>query len=53
MEFKSWSPNILGDLFCDRDDYLGLYYWFDLVMEKKKFSRLKKGESMEVTFEHL
>jgi hypothetical protein len=25
-EYK-WSPEIIGDLFFDAEDYLGLWYW--------------------------
>lgn len=52
MEMK-WPPNILDGLFCDNKDHNGLYYWYDTVIEKKKFSQLKKDQSMNVTYEHL
>lgn len=51
METK-WAPNILDALFCDRKDHNGLYYWYDAVMEKKKFERLKKDAKMTITYEH-
>jgi hypothetical protein len=26
-----WSPEIVGDLFFDAEDYLGLEYWYNEV----------------------
>lgn len=52
MELK-WSPQIIGDLFCDNKDHNGLYYWFEAIEEKRKFSMLKKDEKMKVTFLHI
>jgi len=45
-EYK-WSPDIIGDLFFDREDYRGLYYWYDDVIEmveeqKKMMAQNKK-----------
>jgi hypothetical protein len=28
-----WSPEIIGDLFIDGQDYEGLEYWYDDIME--------------------
>jgi hypothetical protein len=28
-----WSPAVVGDLYFDRQDFLGLEYWFDDVKE--------------------
>ncbi len=50
---KGWAPKILDALFCDRRDHLGLYYWFDAIMEKKKWMKAKPGEKVKVTYEHL
>lgn len=52
MEMK-WSPTIMDGLFCDKKDHLGLYYWFEALMEKKKWLRLKPKEQMKVTYDHL
>jgi hypothetical protein len=35
IELK-WPPNIIGGLFYDRIDYLGLLFWYDTVNEKIK-----------------
>lgn len=34
-EFK-WSPDILGDLFFDDEDYKGLKFWYNDVLEMSK-----------------
>lgn len=34
-EFK-WSPDILGDLFFDAEDYQGLEYWYNDIVEMHK-----------------
>jgi hypothetical protein len=31
-EFK-WPPNVIGGLFVDDADYLGLEYWYNDVLE--------------------
>ena len=38
-EYK-WSPEIIGDLFFDAEDYMGLWYWNDRITETNK--ELKK-----------
>lgn len=30
-----WLPKDLGGLFCDRKDYRGIYYWYDVIKLKK------------------
>lgn len=50
MEMR-WPPAVTGGLFCDRRDFKGLYYWYDAVQEIIKWSKLKKGESMRMTFD--
>lgn len=47
-----WAPDILDALFCDKKDHLGLYYWYEVIEEKRKFSLLKKDEKMKVTYLH-
>ncbi len=31
-EYK-WTPDVIGSLFFDRQDYTGLLYWYDDVIE--------------------
>lgn len=50
MEMK-WSPQIIGGLFCDRKDHMGLYYWWDVLQEKKKFKKLKPGQQLKMTYD--
>lgn len=42
-EFK-WSPEIIGDLFFDAEDYMGLIYWHrDIEAQSKKLNeKIKK-----------
>lgn len=40
-EYK-WSPDKIGDLFFDAQDYLGLFHWYKLCLEQhKKIKNLK------------
>jgi len=34
-EYK-WSPAIIGDLFFDAQDYLGLEFWYNDIKEAQK-----------------
>lgn len=34
-EYK-WSPDVLGDLFFDAEDYLGLLFWHEDIKEMQK-----------------
>ncbi len=31
-----WSPDIVGDLFFDNQDYLGLEFWYNQVAEESR-----------------
>ncbi|MBC7486084.1 MAG: hypothetical protein H7282_04980 [Cytophagaceae bacterium] len=28
-----WSPAVVGDLYCDSEDYQGLEFWYNDVLE--------------------
>ena len=38
-----WEPEVVGSLFIDRQDYEGLYYWYDDVVASNE--ELKKLNS--------
>ena len=40
-EYK-WPPEVLGGLYFDRQDYLGLEYWYDDVMDMIEKAKPKK-----------
>lgn len=40
-EYK-WSPDVLGDLFIDRQDYLGLLFWVDDILKQIESIKSKK-----------
>lgn len=31
-----WSPEIIGDLFFDAEDYFGLEFWYNQVKEESE-----------------
>ena len=37
-----WAPDTLGVLFYDREDYLGLLYWYEDIIEVHKELKNKK-----------
>lgn len=39
-EYK-WSPDIIGDLFFDAEDYFGLVYWYNDIEEIHKDFKAK------------
>lgn len=42
MRDMKWSPDIIGDLFIDNEDYEGLEFWYDDVV--KRIEEMKKDE---------
>jgi hypothetical protein len=36
MRDTKWSPEIIGDLFFDAQDYQGLEYWYEDIMQMIK-----------------
>jgi len=43
MRDTKWSPEIIGDLFFDDEDYLGIEYWYnDIVQTIKEIPVPKK-----------
>jgi len=31
--YFKWNPSVIDGFYCDREDYKGLFYWYDLVKE--------------------
>ncbi len=40
-EYK-WPPRLVGGLFIDREDYLGLMFWYDDIVDVTKQLKTKK-----------
>lgn len=51
MKMK-WAPKKLDALFCDGKDHLGIYYWYNAILEDHKFRLMGKNETMTVTYQH-
>jgi len=39
VEEYQWKPADISGLFLDNWDYLGLYYWYEHIKEKRKHNK--------------
>jgi hypothetical protein len=42
-EYK-WSPDIIGDLFFDREDHLGLFHWYEDLVKQSELIKAEQNK---------